>query len=238
MQKPEPEVVHQQQKGQITGVTLLVVAGVIVWALTRRGEATAAPAPEAGPTGSGEIGNLSLDITNPIDKLPGDVTGIARVDFTYRGPAQELIVGWGIKPSGNIFGINYDNGDHLIASPRRAWGKTLVGAINVPASQEFKSYFADFTAQIQATFQVPDPTVTQFGRNGSSVGLNFGGADAWVWVASGALVDAEINPFDPNSEDIAVTAERNILKVISPGNVINILQRTGEIADALQVQFA
>ena len=94
-----------EQKGRNLGA--LVVGGLaILWLLRNRG-GTTDPAPGGGGAAPlGEVSDFNVRLSNPIDKEPGQIAGMSGVSFRYKGPRQDLLIGWGIKTEGgSLFGI-------------------------------------------------------------------------------------------------------------------------------------
>lgn len=223
----ESKVATMEQRGG--GIAVAVVAGLILWSLTRRppsAEAQPAPQPTFGEGAVGEVRNLAIDVSNPIDKAPGSIVGVTGVAFDYKGPAQDIWVVWGIKPAGGLFGINFDNGAHLIERPVRAWAQA---SFPVPASANFTRLRPNFSGA-RANIAIPDPGVPQFGRDGGAAGLNFGTADVWIWMVSGAAMAGA-----PDFRS-ALTLEQNILVIDTDADVFAIIESTAAVA-ALSVTF-
>lgn len=221
-------VATMEQRG---GIGPAILAGLVLFVITRqRGAAAPAPEPVTGGVNAvGEVRNLAIAVSNPLDKSPGSIVGISSVAFDYRGPAQQVFVAWGIKPEGRLFGINFDNGAHLIERPVRAWSQL---GISVPASGDFMRVAPGFTGT-RANIAIPDPGVPQFGRDGGSVGLNFGTADVWIWIVSGAAVAGAVTGQEFRTK---LTAETNILVLSTDADVFRILEPTAS-ASALSVTF-
>lgn len=194
-----PDEARQAQRGGMQGVAFAVIAGLILFGITRRQPMEEAPAPEEGvgvggaqarnlnvgfveagvEAGQGINGLQGFTLAGQLSVDPGDVRGLRGYSFQYRGPANNLRLGWGIKPDLGFFGANFNNGDNLIARPSTGWGTI---AINVNASADFVTYEAVFFGP-NAAISIPDPAFQQINRVGDNVGLNYGSTDVWVWLA-------------------------------------------------------
>lgn len=237
VKEPEKGTVEAEQGG-MGGLVILVLLALAFRG--RGGDATGPAAPANGDAplvgAKGEVMDLSVTATNQIVKLPGDVVGVIRVSFRYKGPQQSLIFGWGVKPrSGGLFtAINFANGDNLIDSPQRAWNWRIVA---VKASTTFVGYNIAFPDPV-AAFNMPDPRKAQSGRDGRSLGLGFGSLDVWTWLASGDAIFATTTPTELLTFPPSLTDERNLLIVASPGNVYDLIEpATTAAADQLNLAF-
>lgn len=221
---------EQDRKGR-GGMGLAIIGGVFL--LTMIGKRPESPPPVVPPDGfflgAGELSDLSISLHNPIDKFPGDKTGVIAVNFNYRGPAQTIYIGTGIKPDSGFFGVNFDSGAHLVNQPPSilpgggaGWGFFL---LDVPESANTVSFEKTYSNPV-GSWTIPDPDAPYLSsRNGEEVRVNFGSADVWIWAASGNLVDAEVGgSYSSEVVKTAVTNEANILVVGSPGNVFNIVR--------------
>jgi len=216
------------------GVLVLLVLAALALGGRRDG---AAPAPTNGAVVQpvGEVKDLAVVATNQIAKLPGDVVGVTRISFQYKGPMQTLFFGWGLETQGGFLGTGaaFESGDNLIASPQRAWAFHMVG---VKASTTFAPYSFAFTEPV-ASYLMPDPRVAQFGRDGRSLGIKFGEQDMWTWLASGAAIFETTTPTELLTFPPSVTFEGNFLTFATVPNVYRLLEPATEAA-AQQLNIA
>lgn len=147
----------------------------------------------------------------PISRASGTQIGLSEVRFTYSGPNRQILVAWGIKPSGML---NFNHGQYLIPG---VWGSTPMISV-VESTTPIVVTFSPATAQVT----VPAPgTYTSKGNAKTghppvSVTINRGTFDTWVWVynASQAAWDAA-GTWDPD----VMTWEKYLLVVDTDANV-------------------
>ena len=131
-------------------------------------------------SGIGRIGALPGDY--PIAVAPGGMVRLSRVDFTYSGPAQILVVGWGLKKLG-FFGTGFNNGKGLEGGPSMAG----YASFTVQESQDRKYSF-----QVNATMFILMDTPEDI-------------YDAFVWISTQPTPnEAEILRIETDSNIIKV----------------------------------
>ena len=220
-------VAELEQKNATNAIIIAVVAGVILFALTGRAQGDNGNG-DPPANGTGEVKNLAITLEQPINKRPLEGAGLTRVVFDYKGPAQRLVPAWGIKPDAGFF-TRFNNGDNLINRPFQAWGHT---SIDVPALNVFTRQSKTYSPR-SASAVIPDPAVTQTNRVGTTVGMNFGNADVWFWIASQNLMNA-----DTTGPGERIVRERNILGgVQNAADVFNILRPAAATQDVRNASF-
>jgi len=228
----------QAELDQNGGGGLLLLAALGLWLFSQRQDgAVGNGTPGPTPAGAGQIKDLQVQATNPLVKHPGDAAAVTGLTFQYKGPAQGLTLGWGIKPSSGILGVNFDQGAHLM---RFAWNVTGV-LIDVQESADFLPYTFTF-ALPQAKITIPEPGVAQTTLDGGSAKVNEGLADVWVWIFSPVAAQAAEPQFQTfaaaNPWATRLTFEPMLLVVASPADVFDIQKVPMSTVSALSVSFA
>lgn len=217
----------EQTRSASNAIIIAVVAGFILFSLTRGngGDGNGGNGNGGNGGNAGEVMNLAITLEQPIDKKPLEGAGLTRVVFDYKGPAQRLVPAWGIKPDAGFF-TRFNNGDNLIRRPFQAWGHT---SIDVLAANVFTRQTRNYSPR-SASAVIPDPAVTQTNMAGDTVGMNFGNADVWFWIASQNLMNADTGGGEK------IVKERNIVGgVQNAADVFNILRPivvTGDVRNA------
>jgi len=229
---------------------LVVVGGVLLLASRGRGPAATQTTtrPPISPLDDqhGTIADLKVDVLNPLSKKPGDIMTVGRVSFRYRGPAQTLWLGWGVKP-GHLGGflpgteVDFDNGENLIARPVRAWNWAKLRS--VPTTAKFVNVVHDYAALNRAPnpkydipdvggvpVTIPNPAVKQYAADGTEQRLNFGDTDIWIWI-TGSLRQ----PTLPTA--LTITVEDDMLAFEKGANAFDIVRPLEEEAEDLTFSF-
>ena len=220
-----PETARHEQTGGNQGLVALIIGGLAL-AFVLRQTGLDGDGEQPGPgngTGGAEVRNLGVDFggggaasqaqagfaARQIDVEPLSIHGLTGYTFQYRGPANTLQLGWGIKPDVGFFGANWNNGGNLIQRPFRAWN-----SINVPvsASVDFATFQQNFVGGTQASIAIPDPAVQQINRAGDNVGLNFGSADVWVWLA---VATTQLQGL-MESNQLVIDTDANVFNILAP----------------------